>query len=72
MLSLLYDLAPTSVPHYWKNHSFDYMCLCRFVRAFFPRSNCLLILWLQSLSTVILEPKKIQSVTVSTFSPSIC
>ena len=46
--------------------------LYRFVRAFLPRSNCLLILWLQSLSTVILEPKKIQSVTVSTFSPSIC
>ena len=31
-----------------------------------------LILWLQSLSTVILEPKKIKSVTVSIFSPSIC
>ena len=34
----------------------------------FPRSKRLLILWLQSLSTVILEPKKIKSVTVS---PSI-
>ena len=32
----------------------------------------LLILWLQSPSTVILEPKKIKSVTVSTFPPSIC
>jgi len=39
---------------------------------FLPRSRHLLILWLQSLSTVILEPKKIKSVTVSTFSPSIC
>ena len=46
--------------------------LYRFVRAVLPRSKRLLILWLQSLSTVILEPKKIQSVTVSTFSPSIC
>ena len=31
-----------------------------------------LILCLQSLSTVILEPKKIKSVTVSIVSPSIC
>ena len=33
--------------------------LSRFVIAFLPRSNCLLISWLQSPSTVILEPKKI-------------
>ena len=33
--------------------------LSMFVIAFLPRSNCLLISWLQSLSTVILEPKKI-------------
>ena len=46
--------------------------LSRFVIAFHPRSKCLLILWLQSLSMVILEPKKINSVTVPTFSPSIC
>ena len=38
----------------------------------FPRSKCLLISWLQSPSMVILEPKKIKSVTVSTVSPSIC
>ena len=44
----------------------------RFVIAFLPRSKHLLISWLQSLSTVILEPKKIKSVTVSTFPPSIC
>ena len=43
--------------------------LSRFVIAFLPRSKCLLISWLQSLSTVILEPKKIKSVTVYTFSP---
>ena len=36
------------------------------------RSKRLLILWLWSSSTVILEPKKIKYVTVSTFFPSIC
>ena len=46
--------------------------LCRSVIAFLPGSKSLLILWLQSLSAVILEPKKIKSVPVSTFSPSIC
>ena len=39
---------------------------------FLPRSKHLLISWLQSSSTVILEPKKINSVTVSIVSPSIC
>ena len=37
-----------------------------------PRSKRLLISWLQSPSTVILEPRKIKSVTVPTSSPSIC
>ena len=46
--------------------------LSRLVIAFLPRSKHLLISWLQSPSTVILEPKKIKSVTVSTFSPSSC
>ena len=46
--------------------------LSRLVIAFLPRSKCLLISWLQSLFTVILEPKKIKSVTVSIVSPSIC
>ena len=45
--------------------------LSRFAIAFLLRSKCLLISWLQSPFTVILEPKKIKSVTVSTFSPSI-
>ena len=36
--------------------------------AFLPRSKHLLISWLQSLSIVILEPKKIKSATVSIFS----
>ena len=43
-----------------------------FVIAFLPRSKCLLISWLESLSTVILEPKKIKSVTLSIVSPSVC
>ena len=46
--------------------------LSRFVIAFLPRSQCLLISWQQSPSAVILEPKKIKSVTLSIVSPSIC
>ena len=46
--------------------------LSRFVRAFLPRSKCLLISWQQSPSGVILEPPKIKSVTVFIVSPSIC
>ena len=44
----------------------------RFVIAFLPRSKCLLISSLQSQSAVILEPKRIKSVTVYIVSPSIC
>ena len=40
--------------------------------AFLPRSKHLLISWFQSPSAVILEPKKIKSVTVSIVFPSIC
>ena len=47
---------------------FAFNTLSRFVTAFLPRSNRLLISWLQSPSTVILETKRI-SVTASTFSP---
>ena len=43
-----------------------------FVIAYLPRSRWLLISWLQSPSAVIMEPKKIKSVTVSIVSPSIC
>ena len=46
--------------------------LLRFVIAFLPRSKHLLISWLQSQSSVILEPKKSKSITVSIFPPSIC
>ena len=53
-------------------------CLCffnmlsRFVMAFLPSSKHLWISWLQSLSTEILEPAPLKSVTVFTFSLSIC
>ena len=78
---LLYGPALTSVHDYWKNHSFDYTDLVgkvislllksrsRFVITFLPRSKHLLISWQQSPSAVIWEPKKIKSVTVSTFVP---
>ena len=46
--------------------------LSRFVISFFPRIKPLLISWLQSQSTMILEPQKMKSVTASTFPASIC
>ena len=45
--------------------------LSRLVIAFLPRSKRLLISWLQWSFTVILEPRKIKSVTVSVVSPTI-
>ena len=45
--------------------------LSKLIIAFLPRSKHLLISWLQSSSTEILEPKEIKSVTVSIVSPSI-
>ena len=44
--------------------------LSRLVITFLPKSKCLLISWLDSPSAVILEPKKIKSLTVSIVSPS--
>ena len=52
-----------------KEMSLLFNSLSRLVIAFLLRSKCLLISWLQSPSTVILEPKKIKSVTPSTFLP---
>ena len=79
VLSFLYDPTLTSIHDYWKNHSFIgkvmsllFNMLSRFVIAFLPRSKRLLISWLQSPSAMILELKKIKSLTVSTVSPSIC
>ena len=46
--------------------------LSRLVIVFLPRSKCLFISQLQSPSEVILEPKKIKSVTVSIVSLSMC
>ena len=81
MLSFLHVPTLTSIHDYWKNHSFDswtfvgkvisllFNMLPVLVIAFLPRSKHLLISWLHSPSAVILEPKKIKSVTVS---PSIC
>ena len=46
--------------------------LSRLVITFLQGASVFLILWLQSLSAVILEPKKIKSLTVSTVSPSMC
>ena len=71
MLSRLYGPAIICIHDYWtfvgKVMSLLFNMLSRFVIAFFPRSKSLLISWLQSPSTVILEPKKIKSATVSTF-----
>ena len=67
----MYVPTLTSVHDYWKNHSFDYIdlhwqsdisafyMLYRLVIVFLSRSKRLLISWQQSLSAVILKPKKI-------------
>ena len=57
----------TRCPFVGKIMSLLFNMLSRLVIAFLPRSKCLLISWLQSLSAVILEPKKIKSVTVSLY-----
>ena len=49
-----------------------YNMLSGLVITFLPKSKLLLISWLQSPSAVILENKKMKSVTVSIVSPSIC
>ena len=46
--------------------------LSRLAIAFLTRGKCLLISWLQSPCAMILEARKIKSVTVSIVSPSIC
>ena len=48
-----------------------FITLSRFIIAFLLKAKHVLISWLQSQSAVILEPKKIKSVTVSIVSPSI-
>ena len=84
VLSFLYGSTLTSVHDYRKNIALIiwtlvskvmyllFKTLSSFVIAFLSKSKHLLILWRQSSSAVILECKKIRSVTISTFSPSIC
>ena len=84
MLSLLYGPTLTSIYDYGKTTGLTrptfvgkamlllFNMLSRLVIAFLPRSKHLLISWLQLPSAVILEPKKIKSLTVSIVSPSIC
>ena len=55
-----------------KGMSLLFNMLSRLIIAFLPRSKHLLISWLQSPSAVILEPQNLNSLTVSTVSPSIC
>jgi len=85
-LSLLYGITLKSIFNYWKKFDYTTLTMWIFIGkimsllfntlfsfgvAFLPKSKCLLISWLQSASTVILEPKKIKSVTVSIISTSI-
>ena len=84
MLRFLYSPTLTSIHDYWKSialtrrtfvgkvMSLLFNMLSRLAIAFLPRSKCLLISWLQSPYVVILEPKKIKSLTVSIIPPSIC
>ena len=65
-------IALTSWTFVGKVMSLLFNMLSRLVITFLPRSKCLLISWLHSPSAVILEPRKIKSVTVSIVSPSIC
>ena len=72
VLSFLYSPTLTSIHDYWKNHTLTrqtfvgkvmsllFNMLSRLVITFLPRSKHLLISWLQSTSTVILEPPKIK------------
>ena len=60
-------IALTRWTFFGKVMSLLFNMLSRFVIAFLPRSKHLLISWLQSPSAVIWEPKKIKSVTASTF-----
>ena len=83
-LSFLHSPTLTSIHDYWKTialtrrtfvgkvMSLLLKMLSRLVITFLPRSKRLLISWLQSPSAVILEFKKIKSVTMSIVSPSIC
>ena len=84
MLNILYSPTLTSIQEYWKKRRFEYIdfagkvmallfnMLSRLVIDFLPKSKHLLTSWLQSPSAVVLEPKKIKSLTVSVVPSSIC
>ena len=65
-------IALTTCTFVSKVMSLFFNMLSGFVIVFLSRRKCLLISLLQSQSTLILEPKKIKSATVSTFPPPIC
>ena len=83
-LSFLYSPTLMYICDYWKTTTMTrqtfvgkvmpllFNMLSRLVITFLPRRKHLLISWLLSPSAVILEPKKIKSVTVSIVSPSTC
>ena len=84
VLSFLYSPTLISIHDYWKKTialtTWTFVgkvmplllnMLFRLVITFLPRNKHLLISWLQSPSTVILEPPKMESATVSNVSPSI-
>ena len=64
-------IALTRQTYVGKVMSLLFNMLSRLVIAFLPRSKHLLISWLQLLSAMTLETKKIKSATASTVSPSI-
>ena len=71
-INLLYGATFTSIHDYWKTIAFTiqnfvskemyllFNTLSKFVITILPRIKCLLILWLQSMSVLILEPKKMK------------
>ena len=64
--------ALTIQTFFGKVTSLPFNSLSRFFIAFLQSSKRLLISWLQSPQTMILEPKKVKSVTVSIVSPPVC
>ena len=64
-------IALTRQKFYEKVMSLLFNMMSRLVITFLPRSKHHLISWLQSLSAVVLEPKKMKFATASNFSPSI-
>ena len=66
-LTIKKTIALTKTDLFWQSNVSLFNMLSRLVISFLSRSKCLLISWVQSLSAVILEPKKIKSIIVSLF-----